>query len=646
MAALAILTSALTMAMPIRAMAHAERTSTNPPPDTGGLPEHRVIDPADTSQALLVVCKGDAAAGASKAAIDGFTDARLQALDRALLQRCGFQDLQAAVNAVSARGTNIAVLPGTYREEPSLHDYPAGSPCPALLDEANAAALQNTSPILSYADQLACPNVLNLVAILGDPQQRYPDLCNPGDSSPATRLCDLQIEGMGQCPLDVVFDGQFKRLNVIRADRAWGTYMRNLTVQHSLFNGVYYIEDDGFVFDRVVARWNDEYGVLSFTSDHGLYTDCDTYGNGDSGVYPGAQAQRYGMRSSVEVRRCRIHHNTAGFSGTAGDSLYVHDNDIYDNSVGISNDSFVPGHPGVPQNSSVYVHNRIYSNNEDFFRYARDGTCNKPFAQRGYDHGVVCPSSQFPVGTGIMFAGSDFNVVAENWIYDNWLWGTLQFLVPAAFRGDSDPNHQLDNDNANRYYRNFMGQDPQGHWHPNGIDFWWDEFGVENCWKDNQPAAGKQIHSSPPEFYVPNFLRPASPAITTGPEAPTAHLVECYENPVLGTGNTAKQLALVPCSQYNQHSDPNPVGCGWLHAPPPPAGFSYTGQGPHNQDEVIDPGSGTFLCAPASAAGTHVVPPVLQLPNSDSPGRSWAPLLAALLIGMVLGARLVPRRQR
>lgn len=644
-AVLVLLVSALSLALPIRAMAHAERPSTNPPPDVGQTPDHRVIDPADVSHPLLVVCKGDVGSGASKATIDAFTDARLQALDRSLLQRCQYQDIQAAVNAVATRGTNIAVLPGTYFEQPSLRTYPAGSQCAGLLDAANAAALKNTSPVLSYAEMLACPNVLNLVAILGDPQQRYPNICQPGDSSPVNRLCDLQIEGMGQCPLDVVVDAQFKRLNIIRSDRAWGTYIRNLTTENSLFNGVYYIEDSGFAFDQVVSRWNDEYGVLSFTSDRGLYTDCETYGNGDSGIYPGAQAQRYGMRASVEVRRCKTHHNAAGFSGTAGDSLYVHDNDIYDNSIGISNDSFVPRHPGVPQNSSVYVHNRVYSNNEDFFRFARDGTCNKPFADRGYEHGVVCPSSQFPVGTGIMFAGSDFNVVAENWIYDNWLWGTLQFLVPAALRNDYDPTHAVDNDNANRYYRNYMGFDVQGQAHPNGIDFWWDEFGVENCWVDNLAAPGQQIHSSPPDFYVPNFLSPGGAPITTGVEAPGAHLTTCYENPVIGTGNAAKQLPLVPCSQYDQHSNPDPTGCGWLHTPPPPPGFNPTGQGPHNQSEVINPGSGSFLCV-ARAGAVQGPPQGAALPNSNPSGRSWGPVVVALLLGVVIGARLVPRRRR
>jgi hypothetical protein len=78
------------------------------------------------------------------------------------------------------------------------------------------------------------------------------------------------------------------------------------------------MESDGFVIDTMVGRWNDEYGFLTFAGDHGLYTDCEAYGNGDSGVYPGA-AQNVNPsaattdRYAIEIRRCRSHDNLLGY---------------------------------------------------------------------------------------------------------------------------------------------------------------------------------------------------------------------------------------------------------------------------------------------------------------------------------------------
>jgi hypothetical protein len=104
-------------------------------------------------------------------------------------------------------------------------------------------------------------------------------------SGPALVLgkSNLQIEGTGAKPDDVVIDAQFRRLNAIRADRADGVYLRNFMTQRTTFNGVYIMESDGFAIDRLTSRWNDEYGFLTFADDHGLYADCEAYGNGDSG---------------------------------------------------------------------------------------------------------------------------------------------------------------------------------------------------------------------------------------------------------------------------------------------------------------------------------------------------------------------------
>lgn len=503
--------------VPAGAGAHEERPSQFPTGE-GEVPRYRTEGP------YLVVCKPD-----SLQRVRGYPQA-LREWNERLYRECmrnGFRHIQAAVDAVEEPGTRILILPGVYKEEPSLR--PPSEECAALADADRP---------LSYEEQVRCPHVDNLIAIFGDSPED-PDTACDGPR------CGLQLEGTGRRPEDVVIDGQFRKKNVIRADRADGVYFRNLTVQHATFNGIYVIETDGFVIDRVVGRWTDEYGFLTFASDHGLYVDCEAYGNGDSGIYPGSAAPHHGSRPSIEITRCRSHHNALGYSGTAGNSVYVHDNEFFANGAGVAMDSVFPDHPGLPQNSALFRRNRIYGNNVDYYRYWRDGTCRRRHQIGVYQRGVVCPVVPVPVGTGILVAGGNANVFAENWIYDNWRYGAMLFWVPALIRDELDPLKQVDTSHFNRFVRNRMGLTPTWGVRPNGLDFWWDEQGAGNCWQDNVAARGA-IRSDP------------------------AFLPDCGAPPVYRPGNPLKTASLLPCTQFDPETNPDPVGCDWFRTPPPP----------------------------------------------------------------------------
>ncbi len=104
------------------ALAHEERESLFPP-GTGKTPTYR---PFSEATPRLVVCKPE-----SKVLVAKIADPKLRAFNTRLLAECGFAHIQAAVDAVTKRGTNIYVLPGTYREEPShnppcAEDYDGG----------------------------------------------------------------------------------------------------------------------------------------------------------------------------------------------------------------------------------------------------------------------------------------------------------------------------------------------------------------------------------------------------------------------------------------------------------------------------------------------------------------------------------------
>lgn len=499
--------------------AHVERP-TKFPPGLGSVPTYR------TSGPLLLVCKGLKTAKAIEKLPRGLE--RRNERWHAKCQDHGYRNLQAAIDHVTQQGSRIKILPGIYRELPT-----AGQVGP------DCASLETQRP-LSYEDQVRCPHVDNLVSIFGDSASDPDDVCD-------LPVCHLQIEGTGRSAGDVILEGGFNKLNAIRADRADGIYFRNFTVQNTEFNSLYVLETDGFVFDKMVARWNEEYGFLSFAADHGLYKDCEAYGNGDGGVYPGSSADTDGSRWSIEVTGCRSHHNLLGYSGTAGNDTYVHDNWFYENSTGIVTDSFAAGHPGQPQDGSRFENNFVYSNNQDYYKYWRDGTCKKPHRERGYENGTVCPTFQVPIGTGILIAGGNDNIVQDNWVYDNWRYGMMQFGVPATLRGEEDPAKEFDTSHENSYIGNYMGALFTGPGPRNGLDFWWDGQGTGNCWNENTAAPGRSVTSDPPI------------------------LPDCDDAPFPGPGVSPKQALIASCAATDPRDPETYDGCDWYEAPPKPS---------------------------------------------------------------------------
>lgn len=545
------------------AIAHEERPAQFPD-GTGHRPHFLGWD----NPRQRVVCRGDSAA-----AVAALPQGAAKERSERLLRSCRFHSIQDAIDSIQRRNTSVYVLPGTYHETkyanaqrshycshlktqstaPLLSSEYIGSissPDPGA--EKEAAESGETNPIaLSYADQRRCAHNLNLIALFGD---RTPDddsiSCN-------SRYCGTQLIGTGAEPTDVVVDNRFSKLNGIRADRMGGFYLSNMTFQQAEFNSIYVLETDGFVLDRVIARGNDEYGILAFASDHGLIQDSEAYYNGDSGIYPGSGSDLNAdnpnfkvTRYAIEIRRNSSHDNTLGYSGTAGNSIWAHDNAFFDNATGIATDSLFPGHPGLPQDHARWDHNDIHSNNSNWYtEFVDTGVCAKPMAQRGYLHGTVCPVVPTPVGTGVLIAGGNFDSTDHNWIYDNWRYGTMQFWVPAVLRDDYDPSHLYDTSNHNHTFENHLGINPAGDERPNGLDHWWDDQGVGNCWEDNHyGSAGR----------TDNF--------TVDPPA-------CADGgSVFLPGATVKDAGFLSCSQYDRN-DPtwsHPVGCTWFDDPAEP----------------------------------------------------------------------------
>jgi hypothetical protein len=534
---------------PATALAHPERTTFFPDHTKGSRPalqptkgEAHVVCKSDSRQRILESWAGKGAKRAKE---------RRRNLRR--LKACKFEHIQQAVDAASS-GDRILIMPGVYREEPSRAVKLNDPKCmgegfweetgdghgekPEGQERTAVSQAREQGFVPTYKFQATCPNARNLIAIIGDSLEDPDRVCD--------QKCGLQLIGTGRKARDVLIEGDRLKKDVIRADRADGIVIYNLTTEEGSFNNIDVVETNGFLIQKVVARWGKNYGVLTFTSDNGLYDKVEAYGNGDSGIYPGSGPEGGCKRYGIEIRNSESRGNVLGLSGTAGNGTWTHNTRFVDNAAGVINDSFASGHPGMPQDCSKWTDNIIASNNFNPFEDSNERYCNStPFEQRRQD--VVCPQFQVPVGTGLALYGANRNIVEDNRIYDNWRSGIRLFYVPATIRGDDEPEKQFDTSNGNRFANNTMGIAPDGSDAFNGVDLVWDEQGIGNCWEGNRAPASRGLTSQPE--LMPKCGNGGSRSTQPNPE-------------------TAGRE--VPCATWDPQENPDPPGCTWFQTPPKP----------------------------------------------------------------------------
>jgi hypothetical protein len=585
---------ALLAALAVAAIAsgHIERASywPDPAPDTSVSPPAggKVPDPRPLATALLqsppgqtrVVCQpnslGKAASSIAHARKSGYDirpsdhrslgkdEARdLLQINRELYKDCEFHQIQPAVTA-SGNNDRVVIMPGIYTE-PTSRSAPTNDPACAQYKITND---KNQAGAVSYAYQFHCPNDQNLIAVIGralgpgtDPQPPLLDRRGIPNLGPCIR-CNFQIEGSGVSADDVVIDagnpangnhgpaGGTKDVG-IRADRADGFVLRNLTVRHVNEHAIYVLETEGFLLDRFKTYYASEYGVLTFVGDHGLVQNCDAAGSGDAGLYPGSSAEGGEQRTpgtpfryTQEFRLCDMHHNSLGYSGTDSNSVRVDHNNFYDNAMGFSTDVFTAaGHPGFPQDSDLVDHNNFFNNNFNPYVPGSD----------------VVPTVPVPVGTGMWIAGGNANIVRDNRFWNNYRRGVMMFAVPDAFVCDNPDNQipgcdpsQTNTSYRNSFHDNVMGIAPNGAHQPNGTDFWWSSWPgtTGNCWFKN--TSYRPITSEPPPPGLPNCNNGTDPSLS------------------VGTGDAVAINELLSCLTAIDNPDPNDPNCSWFRTPPKP----------------------------------------------------------------------------
>ena len=526
---------AVALLAPATASAHPERTTFYPDYTKGQRP-----DPKRGGKALYV-CTSDV-----RAQVKRSYKGKRRSLKRKrkrmlkLSRKCAFHDIQAAVDHAQT-GYRIRIFPGTYTEEPSRAVKLDDPRCPRedqkYWEDTNDNHGED-GKVPTYRLQVECKNSRNLVQITGDSLEDDDRVCD--------HLCNLTLEGLGRRPRHTLVVGDRYKRDVIRADRADGIIIRNLATEQAAFNGIDVVETNGFLLRKLVSRYNQNYGILTFTSDNGLYDRVVAHTNGDSGVYPGSGPEGHCARYGIEIRNVRSYGNVLGLSGTAGNGTWTHDSHFYGNAAGLINDSFVPGHPGMPQDCSKWTNNEINSNDINPFEQDNQKFCAEtPFEKRPRER--LCPQFQVPVGTGIGGYGINANTIENNTIYDNWRQGIALFWVPATIRGENDPAKQSDTSNGNRVLNNSFGVGPDGKPQRNGVDIYWDEEGIGNCWQGNHGPGGADITSDPaslPTCSAGGSTRPVS--------------------------NPEKSAFEVPCATWDPETHRDPPGCSWFQTPPKP----------------------------------------------------------------------------
>ncbi len=638
------------LALPASASAHLERPSYWPdpgpdasvsPPAGGKVPKARSLSSAATGKGpgeVRVVCIGKHGSKSMRLLrksvkrarehgykyrpseslrhLSGKKAKKLVRINSKLAKKCRYRTIQEAIFD-SGNNDRVVVMPGRYPERPSRRQPTNDAAC-ADLTQDNGHGAQAPS----YRYQVTCPNDQNLIYIQGravpdqpPPEPPLADREGIPDLGPCVR-CNLQLEGSGVKPSDVVMDAgtNYKKVSsdskpgqangcgfepecsyakdvVLRVDRADGFVGRNFLTKSSTEHGVYIEEADGYLLDKVKMYWSAEYGNLTFTSDHGLYKNCDSYGAGDAALYPGASpetgrgvedASFYpdAPRINTVVKKCDMRSSALAYSGSQGNAVRITQSDIYANTSGIVTDSIsASGHPGYPPDSNEIDHNVIYSNNLN--SYGADA----PFVN----------TVGLPIGVGTFYPGVNKSRIHDNYIFDNWRRGTMLVSIPSGTeRGTpEDPSAAgscptmnpagplgfiYPTSCQNEYTGNVMGKAPKG-FEPspavgkfgnpsslddpgvrNGIDFWWDEAPTEgNCWHDNVgpdgsrgsltadppigPTAGKNVTG-----FLPEACDPSDPTYPLGEGGP---------------GYAAKAVMLVLCSEASPE-------CEWFQPPAEP----------------------------------------------------------------------------
>lgn len=180
------------------------------------------------------------------------------------------------------------------------------------------------------------------------------------------------------------------------AKRLQGFYVRGFSVEDFPVNGIQTRWVDGFEFVRNDSVRNLNNGIYPTLSANGLVQQNLSYGSLDTAMWVAAS-------ENVRVIGNTMHGSVIGFEITVSNNVWVTQNKIYDNTLGIG--LFHPngaGNPPKPVMANwVIEHNDVRDNNRP--------NAASPTTFQG----------ALPPGIGILLAGVSDHVIAKNTVADN-----------------------------------------------------------------------------------------------------------------------------------------------------------------------------------------------------------------------------------
>jgi plastocyanin len=238
-------------------------------------------------------------------------------------------------------------------------------------------------------------------------------LVSPGIYKEAVTVTTASIVIRGLDRSRTVLDGGFARDNGIKV-LADGVVVENMTARNYKRNGFFWTGVKGYRGSYLNAIRNGDYGIYAFDSTYGQFDHDYGAGSPDAGFYIG---QCYPCHALITDSISEW--NGIGYSGTnAGGDLIATRSVWRDNRVGIVPNSGTE-ETNYPQHGMTIVGNTVYGNN------------NAKTA--------AIAIAQLAIGTGVLLAGGNDNVVQRNLVYDHDLVGIGVIPLPEKIINPDDP---------------------------------------------------------------------------------------------------------------------------------------------------------------------------------------------------------------
>ena len=208
---------------------------------------------------------------------------------------------------------------------------------------------------------------------------------------------DLTIRGRNRNT--VILDGNFTLPNGFLVT-ANDVVLENMTARHYVGNGFYWYGVHGYRGSYLTAYANGDYGIYAYLSVDGQFDHDYAAGQPDAGFYIGAC-----YPCNAVITEGLAENNGLGYSGTnAGGNLVIENSIWRDNFVGIAPNT-EDFEPLAPQDGVTITHNLVENNNN----------YNAP----------VETEQLATIGTGIIIAGGDNNVIEDNRVSGEDYYGIL-----------------------------------------------------------------------------------------------------------------------------------------------------------------------------------------------------------------------------